>query len=241
MSEQNIFDDSDFYLKYETVRQKDFNANELMEKPTLFKLLPDLTDKKVLELGCGHGVNSKDFLDRGAKQVVGIDISTRMIAKAKAELEDPRVRYMRMPMESMLDLGKVFDVVVSSLAIHYVEDLNHLLKNVYCVLSDEGYLVFTQEHPMVTAYTGGERWVRNLEGGKLAARIDHYSLSGKRTNEWLDKKVVKYHRTMADILNAFVKSGFKLEEVIEPYALEEDYRDTIHRPDFIGFKLSKLK
>jgi 2-polyprenyl-3-methyl-5-hydroxy-6-metoxy-1,4-benzoquinol methylase len=45
----------------------------------------DVTDKTVLDVGCGSGVYSADFARRGARRVVGVDFSANMLALAAQE------------------------------------------------------------------------------------------------------------------------------------------------------------
>lgn len=77
MSNQNIFDNEIFFEGYKTLRSGATNYNDLLEQPTMAKLLPDLTEKSVLDLGCGYGHNCIDFIHRGATRVVGVDISKK--------------------------------------------------------------------------------------------------------------------------------------------------------------------
>lgn len=60
--------------------------NEVVEKPTMFSLLPDLKGKKVLDLGCGTGVHLAHYLSLGAEKVVGLDLSELMLQQAETEL-----------------------------------------------------------------------------------------------------------------------------------------------------------
>ncbi len=53
MSRQNIFDNETFFEGYKSLRELDTNYNDLLEQPTMRKLLPDLMGKAVLDLGCG--------------------------------------------------------------------------------------------------------------------------------------------------------------------------------------------
>jgi 2-polyprenyl-3-methyl-5-hydroxy-6-metoxy-1,4-benzoquinol methylase len=46
----------------------------------------DVTDKTVLDVGCGSGVYSADFARRGARRVVGVDFSANMLALAAQEV-----------------------------------------------------------------------------------------------------------------------------------------------------------
>ena len=98
------------------------NANNLFEIPTLFSMLPDLKNKRILDLGCGFGEYCKRFIECGAKRVVGIDISEKMLEVARNENSDPNIIYINMLMEKIVGLNERFDIVVSSLAFHYVED-----------------------------------------------------------------------------------------------------------------------
>ena len=99
---QNIFDNEAFFEKYKSLREHDDNYNDLLEQPAMAKLLPDLTGKSVLDLGCGYGHNCLDFISRGADRVVGIDISEKMLKIAKIESKNSKIEYINM---SMTDKG----------------------------------------------------------------------------------------------------------------------------------------
>ena len=75
MTDQNIYDNPTFFDSYRALRKNPASANELIEKPALFALCPDLTGKRVLDMGCGCGENCREFARRGAAEVMGIDIS----------------------------------------------------------------------------------------------------------------------------------------------------------------------
>ena len=97
----------------------------------MFSLLPDLKGKRVLDLGCGFGEHCKKFVNCGARNVLGIDISEKMLEVAISENSDPKIRYINMPMENIGQLQERFDIAISSLAFHYVEDFEGVIKNVY--------------------------------------------------------------------------------------------------------------
>ena len=62
-----------------------------LEQPAMGKLLSDVIGKFVLDLGCGYGCNCTDFIKRGAKCVIGVDISEKMLAIAMTESSDDRI------------------------------------------------------------------------------------------------------------------------------------------------------
>ncbi|HWR23868.1 MAG TPA: class I SAM-dependent methyltransferase [Feifaniaceae bacterium] len=45
----------------------------------------------VLDVACGTGVLFPDYLARNVKRITGVDISSAMIARAKAKFRDPRI------------------------------------------------------------------------------------------------------------------------------------------------------
>ena len=142
MAQQNIYDDEIFFEGYKKIRDNKINANNLFEIPTLFSMLPDLKNKRILDLGCGFGEHCKRFIECGAKRVVGIDISQKMLEVARNENSDPNIIYINMPMEKIAELNERFDIVVSSLAFHYVEDFEGVVSDIYNMLDTEGIFIF---------------------------------------------------------------------------------------------------
>lgn len=74
---QNIYDNESFAMQYDKMRkeQKGYNANDLIEIPNFRNLIPNVKGKRVLDLGCGYGENSRYCIENGALYVLGIDIS----------------------------------------------------------------------------------------------------------------------------------------------------------------------
>ena len=242
---QNIYDNEVFFNGYSKIRENENNANNLFEKPALYSLLPVLAGKTVLDLGCGFGENCIRYVDKGAKRVVGVDISEKMLAVAEAENAHENIKYLKMPMEDIGELREHFDVVVSSLAIQYVEDYQGLVNNIYNLLNDGGVLVFSQEHPINTCFSSGSRWTKDENGKKLYANVEYYSVDGVRESTWFVDGVKKYHRTLSTVINTLIGSGFRIDKIIEPVPTPEllrehpEYDDLLHKPDFLLVRATK--
>lgn len=238
MSRQNIYDDDVFFKSYKKLRSED-NANTIVEIPALFKLLPSLEGFSILDLGCGYGEHCIQYIDMGANKVVGVDISEKMLKIAEEENASPKITYKHMAIEDIANFHDCFDLVVSSLAVHYVENFKGIVKQVYRLLNTNGSFIFSQEHPINTCFTYGDRWTRDKEDNKLHANISNYSIDGKRESRWFKDGIVKYHRTFASIVNTLIESGFTIEKIIEPIPSPEimeqypRYKDNIHKPDFL--------
>lgn len=245
MAKQNIYDNEIFFEGYKQIRDNAENANNLFEIPALLSLLPDMKGLRVLDLGCGFGEHCRRFIELGAEKVVGIDISEKMLEVARAENSDPRITYINMPMEDLNQIDEKFDIVISSLAFHYVEDFSGVVKRIYELLIPGGLFVFSQENPLNTCHSGGNRWTRDENGKKIYLNLAGYGIEGERESVWFVDNVKKYHRTFSTIVNTLTEAGFSVERMIEPLPTEEflkehpDYSDLFHKPDFLLVKAKK--
>jgi len=239
MSKQIIYDNEEFFEGYMKLREKEVNANNLFEIPVLFSMLPDLQGKRILDLGCGFGEQCLKYVKKGAARVVGIDISEKMLEVARKENADPKIEYIKMSMEELSRISEKFDVVISSLAFHYVEDFATVAAEVYRLLNEGGVFVFSQENPINTCHGKGSRWTKDENGKKLYVNFKNYGVEGKRESTWFVDNVVKYHRTFSTVVNNLADAGFIIERMAEPRPDEEllkkypEYDDLFHKPDFL--------
>jgi len=180
------------------------------EWPALRALLPDLAGKRVVDLGCGFGWFCRWAAAQGAAQVLGLDVSENMLARARAASAHEIV-YERADLETLSLPEASFDLAYSSLAFHYVENVAGLLATVHRALGPGGKLVFSVEHPIYTA-PSHPGWVMDAPGRRTWP-IDGYSSEGSRTTDWLAKGVVKQHRTIGTTLNLLIRAGFAIAHV----------------------------
>jgi ubiquinone/menaquinone biosynthesis C-methylase UbiE len=212
---QNIYDHPEFFEGYSKLSRSVQGLEGAPEWASLRALLPkDLKGKAVVDLGCGFGWFCRWAREQGATRVLGVDISENMLARAKASTSDDAISYVRADLEA-LDLPEAsFDVVYSSLALHYLKDLSGLLTKVYRALIPDGHLVFSVEHPIYTA-PSHPGWSVDADSGRKTWPIDGYSVEGPRTTDWLAKGVIKYHRTIGTHLNLLIHLGFTIAHVEE--------------------------
>lgn len=245
MSPQNVFNDDTFFEGYLELRQNPYCANIVEEKPAIFSLLPDLNGLDVLDLGCGYGENCYEFYKIGARNIIGIDIADKMLDIARSEHIAENITYINMSMEDIKSLNKKFDLIISSLAIHYVKDFNKLVRDVCSLLNNGGVFIFSQEHPFNTAPKTFLGWGRDDNNIPLFYKLTDYNVSGERKTTWIIDNIVKYHRKFADIVNGLVMNGFDIAEIIEPLVSDEiitakpSYIKNIHKPNFLVIKAVK--
>lgn len=217
MSNQNIYDNEIFFEGYKALRDNELSYNDLLEQPAMAKMLPDLKCKSVLDLGCGYGHNCIDFVHRSASYVVGLDISEKMLEVAKNESSDDKIHYVNMSMTDIDKLDKKFDFIYSSLAFHYVKDFDEFAKKMFSVLNSGGELLFSQEHPIITAtFDGNGHFNKDESGKRVSYTFSNYNEPGERQIHWYVDGVIKHHRTFSGVINALTKAGFIIEEICEP-------------------------
>lgn len=217
---ENKYDDEQFFQKYSEMARSLQGLKGAGEWPALQKVLPDFTGKRVLDLGCGYGWHCGYAVHKGAAYVLGTDISEKMLETAREKNNDEKIEYMRCAMEDLDFAEESFDIVISSLAFHYVEDFAGLVEKINRWLKAGGHFVFSVEHPVFTAY-GSQDWYYDEEGDILHFPVDNYYYEGKREAVFLGEKVTKYHRTLTSYLNTLLEKGFILQNVTEPQPPED--------------------
>lgn len=247
MAKQNIYDNEIFFDKFKSIRSNKINYNDLVETPILLAMLPNLQGKKILDIGCGMGQHAKQYSEMGAKSILGIDISKKMLEYAIEHNSADNIIYKQMTMESINEIGESFDIVTSSLVFDYVKNFNELMKSVYNIMKNDGEFVFSMSHPMSTAYDGTyPRYTCSESGERLYANVNNYFVEGIRKITWVVDDYEIYHRTISTIINAIINAGFSILESQESKISDElrmkeweTFSGTIHRPDFIFFKCKK--
>ncbi len=247
MGQQNVYDNDAFFEKFRDSRERGVNFNDCIETPILLGMLPDLHGRAILDIGCGMGQHAKQYADMGAGSVLGIDISEKMLAYAKAHNCAENVTYRRIAMEEIEAVGRRFDLVTSSLAFDYVEDFAGLMRKIHGLMKEGAELVFSMSHPIVTAWDGAyDRYTRTETGERLYANLRNYCVEGLRKVDWVVNGYECYHRTVSTLINALIGAGFTIEECQEA-RIPDDMRErypalfggTVHRPEFIFFRCRK--
>ena len=210
---QNIYDNPAFFAEYSRLRRSVEGLDGAPEWPALRALVPELKGRSVVDLGCGFGWFSRFAREQGAARVLGLDLSENMIARARRDTPDPAIEYGIADLDHLALETGTFDVAYSSLAFHYVENFDRLVQAIYDALVPGAHLVFTIEHPIYMASLNPGWQVG--ENGQKRWPVDHYSIEGQRTTDWLAKGVVKYHRTIGTTLNALMRGGFAIRHVEE--------------------------
>ncbi|MEY9178848.1 SAM-dependent methyltransferase [Bradyrhizobium sp. USDA 326] len=227
---QNIYDNPNFFSGYSQLPRQVQGLSGAPEWPAIRALLPDLADKRIVDLGCGFGWASRWMREQGATSVLGIDLSENMISRAQEMTSDNAITYRTADLETLELPQATFDLAYSALTFHYICNFERLVRMVHRSLVPGADFVFTIEHPIFMA-AANPRWTKD-EDGRKTWPVNRYAIEGERRTDWFVKGVVKYHRTVGTTLNALIHAGFtikaveefapSLEQISENPALEEE-------------------
>jgi len=181
-------------------------------KPALLKLLGNVKEKRVLEIGCGNGFWLRILNSKGAR-CVGIDKSRAQISEAKKQ--DGRIKYYVGDAANLKVPGS-FDIVLLEKVLLEIPDLNKIrkiLKRAYSVLKKNGFIVVSDLHPIAPNCN-----LPNVRPGK-----DYKYFNSGAAIKIVSKRVdggetlyTDYHWTFEDLFNAITDAGFKVVKVAEP-------------------------
>lgn len=241
---ENKYDEVSFFEQYGKMSRSLKGLDGAGEWHVLKEMLPNLDGKKMLDLGCGYGWHCRYAIENGALSVIGIDISEKMLQKAKEINQLDGIIYRRIALEDVQFTAEMFDVIISSLTIHYIQSYDVLIGKIYQWLKPGGKFIFSVEHPVFTA-AGSQDWVYDRAGNKLHWAVDRYFYESQRNTLFLGEEVLKYHRTVSTYLNELLKQGFKITEVKEPMPSEAmlenipEMKDELRRPMMLLISVEK--
>lgn len=210
---QNIYDNDAFFANYAQLPRSVHGLDGAPEWPMLASMLPDMRGASVVDLGCGYGWFCRYAKEQGAARVTGLDVSEKMLARARELTADSGIVYEKADLESAALPARAHDLVYSSLTLHYIKDLPRLFKTVRGTLKPGGFFIFSAEHPIFTA-PRRPGWLEGKNGEK-SWPVDNYQAEGDRVTDWLAEGVVKRHRKLATYVNCLLDSGFALARLEE--------------------------
>ncbi len=231
---ENKYDNEIFFEKYSEMERSKQGLAGAGEWETLEPLLPDFRGRRVLDLGCGYGWHCIYAMEHGASSVTGIDLSEKMLEAARKKTASSQVRYIQMPIEEIDFEKDSFDVVLSSLAFHYVKSFPEIVEKVSSCLVSGGDFIFSAEHPIFTSQ-GPQDWYYGAAGEILHFPVDRYFYEGERKARFLGEEVTKYHKTLTTYLETLLTGGYELLHVVEPQPPArmmsmEGMKDEMRRP-----------
>jgi len=217
---------SELYRKHaaEYARAIQNNAyNSQYERPSLMAMLPSVNNSNVLDMGCGPGLYTQELIEMGAK-VTAIDNSPEMIDLVKDNSGDGVRAYVQdlndgLPLQS----DSSFDLVISPLTIHYIEDWRTLFCEIARVLRPFGQFVFSTHHPMM-----------DFESTVSGNYFDTELLTQEWNTIGAPVEVSFYRRPLTELFRAVENAGMNVVTLREGVPTEEMKLNSTETYDLIS-------
>lgn len=211
----------------------------------LLALLGEVENKKILDAGCGEGYFSRILSDLGAN-ITAVDYSEKMLEIAESRTTTNlgiNYRYGNCEDLNFLE-DSTFDLIVSNMVIQDLENYEKVFGEMYRLLVEGGIFIFSILHPCFITPNSG--WEKSNDGEKLHWNVDKYFYEGVYEQRLGDKEnMFLFHRTLSSYVNSLIKTGFSLEEMVEPKPSEEmllkypSFEEDFRCADFVIFKIRK--
>ncbi|XMD94131.1 SAM-dependent methyltransferase [Campylobacter lari] len=169
-----------------------------------------LKDKVVLDLGCGYVWYSIYTLENDAKKVFAIDLSLRMLEKAKIKISLYSGSCEKI--DKIINLQNIkFDIAISSFVFHYTKDCKKLIFNILNLLNENNSLVFSIEHSVFTV-NSSQDFICDNNGDIQCFSVENH----KNKYNFLSENIVKYYGTLIGCIFSLLQNNFKITNIIRP-------------------------
>ncbi|CAN2042812.1 toxoflavin synthase [Candidatus Magnetomoraceae bacterium gMMP-15] len=240
----------DIFLAYKIVTEE-LAISKYVQEFSILSLLGDVKGKIILDLACGEGRFARKIMQRGARRLVGVDISERMVNLAKiAEREHPfGIEYIICDVTRLKKIG-TFDMVTAIFLFDYASTKEALLtmcQTAYDNLQSSGKLIGTINSTPI--YSPQKSTITRKYGYIIKSPLSlhegdpvEYSFF---TSE-LSFNIIKYHWNKETYEWAFREAGFSeikwktptiSQKGIEKYGVEF-WQDYLKKPNFVCFECS---
>ncbi|WJM08221.1 class I SAM-dependent methyltransferase [Paenibacillus sp. PK1-4R] len=205
-----FYDNEENFEKYMERRKWQENANDTLEKPVMLELIGDVAGKNILDLGCGDARFAAELLsgEREGTTYTGVEGSLNMVRAANESVKGTNAQIEQAFMEDWTYPAGTYDLVISRLSVHYIEDVESLFHKIYNTLNENGTFIFSVEHPVITS-------TLQPSGTRTDWVVDQYFVEGYREQQWLGGSVKKMHRSIESYFMALQRAGFHVEHLRE--------------------------
>lgn len=209
--------------------------------PSILHLAGRLRGSSVLDVGCGCGFLTSSAARR-AKNILGIDISERMIEEAKHRHKRSNLSFRFISVELLArEEKKQYDICLSNMSVITMPNLSSSIHAIATLLKAGGKFVFSIAHPCFWNFYRSDEsrarfnyWNSHSVSAPFRITFDQKPLPVSTTY---------FHRSLTTYFNCLAKAGLQLEELLEPKPsknVPRDYVSAFSLPRFMVLCARKL-
>ncbi len=197
--------------------------------PALFSAIGEVNGQHICDLACGQGAVARQLARAGA-QVVGIDLSERLLEIAHSEeaAAPLHIIYQQDDAQQCQALADAsFDGIVCNMALMDIPDLAATFRTAYRILRPRGWFAFSITHPCIQM--PDSLW-NTRDDGTIIRESGTYFAEGfwkPAPGPGVRGRIGAHHRTLSTYLNTLVLANFQIQSLSEPHAegdLEQRFR-----------------
>lgn len=227
---ESAWDDPNFVAAWNNTYGLDMRNAPIRGKfvfPWIDHEIGNLSGKRILDVGCGNGNLISHFRSASFQEFIGIDTGKAVVESARSAVKDPRVRFIHINPSKpypQAEIGTDFDAVTS---VFVVEEIPFTAFDKFCAsigqsLKPQGKACIFTNHPTNALVEDMTAKLKNSPNQKFPDHQGYfdrepnlYTLDIMNRDKGVSKKAQYHHKTIADIITAFAKSGLSVQSMVE--------------------------
>jgi 2-polyprenyl-3-methyl-5-hydroxy-6-metoxy-1,4-benzoquinol methylase len=210
--------------------------------PTIIGLIGDVSDKRIIDVGCGSGYLTAKLASCGAN-VAGVDPSSNMIRIAKNEYRNiPHLKFINETIEAFSSQhpNTDFDIAVSNMSLITIANMDTALMAINRLLIPNGVFVFNITHPCF--YNQHRRYEPTTSFQYLLPHAQKGNFIISNDTKALPARTTHFHRPLQEYLRSLRAASFVVDKLVEPFPTpktEKLYPKPWKTPRFLSMRCIK--
>ncbi len=172
----------------------------------------DFTGKTIADIGCGTGRHWEKMYAKQPARMIGFDVSPGMLKVLNSKFPYAETHRINATSLDVLSNNSC-DIIVSTLALAHINDLNEAFTEWNRVLKEEGHIIITDYHPDALLKGGDRTFMHN--GKQMSIKNNVYPIPTIR--DMLGKRGFKFDEFVEKKIDESVKYYYEKQNALKVY------------------------